>query len=96
MPASSAGEPECLILVHAKSINTMKIQKIIGERGEQPQLCNGGGCPATILTEGDNVVIQGYTLSAADRADLSDPKGEDFVKMPRAVFEKIARHVLSA
>ena len=74
----------------------MKIHKIIGANGEMPRLCNGGGCPAAILTEGDNVVIQGYTLSATDRSHLSDPTGEDFVKMPRAVFEKIARQVLTA
>jgi hypothetical protein len=74
----------------------MKIHKIIGEKGEMPKLCRGGSCPAAILTEGDNIVIQGYTLSVADRSNLSEPVGEDFVKMPRAVFEKIARHVLSA
>jgi hypothetical protein len=74
----------------------MKIQKIIGERGEMPRLCRGGSCPAAILTDGDNVVIQGYTLSVADRSNLSEPTGEDFVKMPRAVFEKIARQVLNA
>ena len=59
-------------------------------------LCRGGGCPAAILTEGENVVIQGYTLTNADRSQLADPTGEDFVAMPRAVFEKIARQVLSA
>jgi hypothetical protein len=30
------------------------------------------------------------------RIMLSEPAGEGFVKMPRAVFEKIARQVLSA
>ena len=73
----------------------MKIQKIIGEKGEMPQLCNGGSCPAAILTDGD-IFIQGYVPSATDRNHLSDPTGEDFVKMPRAVFEKIARQVLNA
>ena len=74
----------------------MKIHKIIGEKGEMPQLCNGGGCPAAILTDGETVFIQGYVPSATDRSHLSEPAGEDFVKMPRAVFEKIARHVLNA
>jgi hypothetical protein len=59
-------------------------------------LCRGGGCPAAILTDGESIVIQGYTLSAADRSQLTVPTGEDFVKMPKAVFEKIAHQVLSA
>jgi len=59
-------------------------------------LCRGGGCPAAILTEGENVVIQGYSLSADDRSQLAEPAGEDFVTMPLAVFEKIARQVLNA
>jgi hypothetical protein len=74
----------------------MKIHKIIGEKGEQPQLCNGGTCPAAILTEGGDLFIQGYVPSEPERNHLSGPAGEDFVKMPRAVFEKIARQVLSA
>jgi hypothetical protein len=53
-------------------------------------------CPAAILTDGGSVVIQGYTLSVADRSQLADPAGEDFVRMPLAVFEKIARQVLNA
>jgi hypothetical protein len=61
-----------------------------------PQLCNGGTCPAAILTEGGDLFIQGYVPSEVERSQLADPVGEGFVKMPRAVFEKIARQVLSA
>ena len=74
----------------------MKIHKIIGEKGEIPQLCNGGGCPAAILTEGGDLFVQGYVPSATERSHLSEPVGEDFVKMPRAVFEEIARQVLNS
>jgi hypothetical protein len=72
----------------------MNILTIIGENGVAPQLCNQGGCPAAILTDDDTVVIQGYIPTEADRKQLRGPAGEDFVKMPRAVFEKIARQVL--
>jgi len=74
----------------------MKIQKIIGEKGEMPQLCNGGSCPAAILTEGGDLFVQGYVPSAAERSQLADPVGEGFVKMPRSVFEEIARQVFNA
>ena len=75
----------------------MTIQKIIGEHGEKKELlCRSGGCPAAIITDGDDVFIQGYVPSPSERSHLADPTGEDFVKMPRAVFEKIARQVLSA
>jgi ABC-type xylose transport system permease subunit len=74
----------------------MKIQKIIGEKGEMPQLCRGGSCPAAILTEGGDLFIQGYVPSITEGSQLSGPTGESFVKMPRAVFEKIARQVLNA
>lgn len=77
-------------------IDTMTIQKIIGEHGEMPQLCNGGTCPSAILTDGDEVIIQGYIPSPRERAHLSGPAGEEFVKMPRSVFDKIARQVLNS
>ena len=74
----------------------MHIQKIIGEKGDMPQFCNGGGCPAAVLTDGEEIFVQGYIPSPAERGHLSGPDGEDFVKMPRAVFEKIARQVLNS
>jgi hypothetical protein len=74
----------------------MKIKKIIGERGEMPQFCAGGSCPAAILTEGGDLFVQGFIPSTDERGHLSQPVGEDFVKMPRAVFEKIARQVLNS
>lgn len=74
----------------------MKIQKIIGERGEMPQLCNNATCPAAVLTDGKDVFIQGYVPAAEEQGQLSAPEGEGFVRMPRAVFEKIARQVLNS
>jgi hypothetical protein len=74
----------------------MKIHKIIGERGEMPQLCGSGSCPAAILTEGGDLFVQGYIPSNTESSHLTGPAGEGFVKMPREVFEKIARQVLSS
>lgn len=74
----------------------MKIHKIIGERGEMPQLCASGSCPAAILTEEGDLFVQGYIPSTTESGHLSGPAGEGFVKMPREVFEKIARQVLNA
>jgi len=73
----------------------MKVQKIIGENGQMPQLCKGGYCPAAIITDGD-IFIQGYQPAQGERQQLSAPAGEDFIKMPRATFEKIARQVLNS
>jgi hypothetical protein len=75
----------------------MKIHKIIGADGPRDQmLCNGGGCPAAILTEGGDLFVQGYVPSTTEIGHLSGPAGEAFVKMPREVFEKIARQVFNA
>lgn len=60
-----------------------------------PQFCNGGGCPAAVVTDGD-IFIQGYVPAAGERGQLSAPSGEEFVKMSRATFEKIARQVLTS
>ena len=72
----------------------MKITKIIGENGAVPQLCNSGACPAAILTDNGDVFVQGYVPAAGER--LTAPAGESFVRMPRATFERIARHVLAS
>lgn len=77
-------------------LNAMTIQRIIGENGDMPELCNGGSCPAAILTDGDAAYVQGYTLGTEERAHLSSPKGEDFVRIPLAVLKKIAIQVLDA
>lgn len=82
--------------VRPKPINTVKIQKIIGEKGEMAQLCNGGSCPSALLLNDGDVIIQGYIPSETERGQLKGSAGEDFVKMPRAVFEKIARQVLNS
>lgn len=59
-----------------------------------PKLCGRGACPAAILTETD-VFVQGYNPKARESKKLTAPKGENFVRMSRATFEKIARQVLA-
>ena len=60
-------------------------------------LCNGGGCPAALVpTEGGDIFIQGYAPSDSERQHLTGPVGEDFVRMPREVFEQIARQILKS
>ena len=74
----------------------MKVQKIFGEAGALPQLCGNGQCPAAILGDDNNVYVQGYIPAPGESAVLTAPTGETFVRMPRATFEKISRHVLSS
>lgn len=74
----------------------MKITQIIGENGAQPQLCKSGNCPAAILTEGGEVFVQGYELSDAEKAALTAPAGENFVRIPLAMLRKIAAQVITA
>ncbi|HEV2691834.1 MAG TPA: hypothetical protein VG347_02960 [Verrucomicrobiae bacterium] len=74
----------------------MKIQKIIGENGTMPQLCGRGACPAAILADNGDVFVQGYIPAADESNTLTAPQGENFVRMSRATFEKIARQVLTA
>ena len=71
----------------------MKITTTIGENGVMPQMCGRGACPAAILADNGDVFVQGYTPVAGE--ELPAPPGEGFVRMPRAVFEKIARQVLT-
>lgn len=74
----------------------MTIRKILGENGSQIELCNGGGCPAAILTDGEAAYVQGYRLQEHERAKLSSPTDEDFVRIPLPVLKKIAAQVLEA
>lgn len=74
----------------------MTIKTIIGENGTQPKLCNGGGCPSAVLTDGQDIFVQGYVPDAGESGQLSAPKGEAFIRMSRSTFEKIARHVLAS
>ena len=74
----------------------MTIHKIIGPNGVMPELCNGGTCPTALLVDNEDVVIQGYILTSDELAQLKGPAGEGFLKMPRAVFERIAHHVLTS
>ena len=74
----------------------MTIQKIIGENGTLPKLCGNGSCPAAIIADTGDVFIQGYIPAANESDKLTAPAGENFVRIPRATFEKIARQVLTA
>jgi hypothetical protein len=74
----------------------MKVQKIIGEHGILPQLCNQGACPAAILTDDDNIFVQGFLPNRNEDGQLIPPSGEGFVRMPRQTFERIARQVLGS
>jgi hypothetical protein len=74
----------------------MTIQKIIGENGVLPQLCGNGQCPAAILADNGDVYVQGYIPAPAEAGMLTAPSGENFVRMSRTTFEKIARQVLAS
>lgn len=74
----------------------MTIRKILGENGPMGELCNGGSCPAAILTDGDAAYVQGYQLDAAEQGALSAPQGEQFVRIPLVVLKKIAAQVVEA
>jgi hypothetical protein len=74
----------------------MKIQKIIGENGTLPQLCLRGACPAAVVMDNGDIFVQGYIPAAESGGLLTAPAGEAFVRMPRVVFEKIARQVLTS
>jgi hypothetical protein len=52
-------------------LKMMTIRKILGENGPMSELCNGGTCPAAILTDGDNAYIQGYTLEASEKNEAA-------------------------
>lgn len=84
------------IVAHTNPLKTMTIRKIFGEHGSQVELCNGGGCPAAILTDGDAAYVQGYKLHTHEREQLSSPSDEDFVRIPLPVLKKIAAQVLDA
>lgn len=83
------------IVAHTNPLKTMTIRKIFGEHGSQIELCNGGGCPAAILTDGEAAYVQGYKLQGQERAHLSAPGDEDFVRIPLPVLKKIAAQVLA-
>jgi hypothetical protein len=71
----------------------MNIQKIIGEHGAMPQLCNNAACPAAILTEEGDVFVQGYLPDKEQSRSLSAPAGEGFVRMSKETFSKIVEQL---
>jgi hypothetical protein len=64
-----------VIVVHAKSTNTMKIQKIVGENGILPKLCGNGACPAAIIADTGDVFVQGYVPAPTEQSELTAPSG---------------------
>lgn len=79
-----------------KLLKIMTIRKILGENGPQEELCNGGSCPAAILTDGEAAYIQGYELREDEKEHLSAPEGEGFVRIPLLTLKRIAGHVVGA
>lgn len=77
-------------------LKTMTIQRIFGENGPQTELCNGSGCPAAILTDGEDAYVQGYLPGQEASECLSAPNGEGFVRIPLATLKKIAAQVVDA
>ncbi len=71
----------------------MKIQRIIGEQGPQQGFCMNGGCPAFLYTDDNRVLIQGSRLTEAEKQSLTAPSHEDFVAIPREVFDKLTGHL---
>ncbi|GHC12035.1 hypothetical protein [Cerasicoccus arenae] len=71
----------------------MKIQHIIGEQGRQTGFCMNGGCPAFLFTDDNRVLIQGVRLTEDEKASLTASAHEDFVAIPREVFDKLTGHL---
>ena len=44
-------------------------------------LCGNGSCPTVFRTDRGTLVVQGYTVTAAE-ADLQLPEGEQLVEIP--------------
>jgi hypothetical protein len=54
--------------------------------------CSSGGCPTAYMTNRGTVVIQGYTVSAAE-AGIDLPPGELLVEIPKELIAEAARSV---
>jgi len=74
----------------------MKITQVLSENGPQSKLCNGGACPAAILTDGQDAFVQGYLPNADEANTLTAPAGESFVRIPLPALKKIAAQVVDA
>lgn len=72
----------------------MTIRKIIGEHGTLPKLCGNGNCPAAIIADDGSAYVQGYELNATERSGLTAPVGENFVRIPVAILQRIAAQVV--
>lgn len=67
----------------------MRITKIIKQAQDGPYDCTGGSCPALLLTDSDQVIIQGLTLDSLTRSNISLPEGEDVIRMSLTTFRSL-------
>jgi hypothetical protein len=54
------------------------------------QACRAGACPTVFATEGSDVVVQGYVLSAPSTT-TAVPEGEALVRIPGDLIVEAAR-----
>jgi len=71
----------------------MQIQRIVGENGVLPHLCNNAACPAAILTAEGDVFVQGYLPNEQQAQALTAPPGEGFVRMSKETFQRIVQQL---
>lgn len=63
----------------------MKLTQIAGE------CSNRRTCPTVYTTDRGTLVVQGYTLSTEDLAEINIPDGESAVEIPLSLLQEAAR-----
>lgn len=71
----------------------MKIEKILGGNGPMVRPCKSGACPAILITDGGDVLVQGNTVGDGDLLGLDLPSGEGVVRLSRTTLEKLVRQL---
>ncbi len=71
----------------------MKIAKILGENGPMLRPCKSGACPAILITDGEDVLVQGRTVEDGELLGLDLPSGECVVRLSRTTLEKLLRQL---
>ncbi len=69
----------------------MKINKIVSLSPADTVGCMGGNCPSFLLTDNDEVLVQGYTIKEHEKGSLNIPSGEDVVLMPVATLKALVK-----
>ncbi len=59
-----------------------------------PRGCANGMCPGIIVTDRNTVLVQGHVLPKVDKAQLTVPRHEDIVEIPREVFDDLLSQFL--